>query len=217
MSPTIRIYIIIIALIIVVFCGFFRYKMLDNGSKLLCLLLSTDLISESLGLYTALKYHTNMPVYDINCLVEFLILCIYFNDVIDVFYKKNIGWHIGIAGVILGILNIIFLQPLSVFSSNFLLFEGFTLIAISLFALFRLIIKYEQLKLFRYHHFWFISIILVYLSITFLNFGFYDAFRHVLHSYKWLLEYFMWFGGIFNFTGMAIVFILYPKLQKVDE
>ena len=141
-------------------CGFIRFKRVDLASKILVVLVCCGFINEIAAYYLAIKYHTNMALYTVYAFIEFGLLCLYFNSVIDVFAKKNIGIYIAVGGIVLGVTNMIFVQHLDSLNSFFLLFESLMVIGMSLFAFFRLLLKHDSLTLYRYPHFWFISIIL---------------------------------------------------------
>src|SRR5947207_14288343 len=112
-------------------------------------------------------------------------LFLYFKHVIDVFIQKNIGIYIGISGILFRIINLLFIQNLNTLSSYFLFFEGITVIGMSLFAFFRLLLKHDSLHLTRYHHFWFISILVFFWSATFLIWGLYDYINLKLQHQAW--------------------------------
>lgn len=154
------------------FYGIYRFNRLDTPAKILAVLVCCALINESAAYYLARKYHNNLPLYAIYCLMEFGLLCLYFNKVIDVFIKKNIGIYIAIAGILLGIINLVFIQSLNSLNSYFLFFEGLSVIGMSLFAFFRLLLKNDDLRLYKYPHFWFISILIFFWCTTFLFWGY---------------------------------------------
>jgi len=197
--------------------GALRYRHFDAGTRIIFFLVVVDMLSESIGFYTAIRYHSNAITYNISAVLDFFLLNMYFNDVIDVFYKRRIGWYIAGVSVVLWILNLIFLQPIDVFGTNFLFVEGFVIIAVSLFGFFRLLLHHDQLRLFRYHHFWFITMILLYWSLTFLNFGFYSLITIKVIKRAWVMISIIWMANVLLYLGIAIVFLLYPKMQKGDE
>lgn len=197
-------------------CGLVRARKLDIGSAVMLILIGVSLITEGAGHYCAVKFKTNTAVYNLYSLLEFLLVFLYFNYTIDVFERRSVGWYIGFFGAFLGTLNLIFLQSLDIFGSNFLFFEGITIIIASLFGLFRFFLKEQPQKIFRYAHFWFISILLVYWSVSFLNFGFYELLRNRFPSQIWVISFIIWCANIFTYMGFATVFLLYPKLQKND-
>jgi hypothetical protein len=204
----------LLSLVFATISSIYRYKKLDGPSKILAVLMCCALITEGIAYFAAKHYHTNLPVYTIYCLVEFGILCLYFNNVIDVFAKKGVGIYIGAAGIALGIINMTFIQNLNVLNSYFLFFEGLSVIALSLFAFFRLLLKYDSLYLYKYHHFWFISILIFFWSITFLTWGLYDFINTVLAHDAWKINFGLMIIGTVTYSGFGCVFLLYNKTYK---
>jgi len=194
--------------------GLYNFKKIDTASKIICVLLIAELLNESIAYYMAKKYHNNLAEYNIYSLIEFSIICWYFNNVIDVFIRKKIGTYIGIIGVAFGIINIIFIQHIHVLNSYFLFVEGVFTIGMCLFAFFRLLLKQEELRIFRYHHFWFISIILFYWCITYLSWGLYDILGTKFNQYISIISLLIWLVNVITYGGIGSIFLLYPKLQE---
>jgi len=197
--------------------GLYNFRKFDKGSKIIWFLLLTETLNESLAQYMAAKYHNNIAVYNIYSLIEFSIVCWYFNNVIDYFSKYNIGFYIGLIGVIFGIIDMTLLQPIDVLNSFFLFFEGFCIIGMCLFAFFRLLLKHEELRIFRYHHFWFISIFLFFWCITYLSWGLYNILGTNFSQYIPLITVLIWIVNIITYGGIGSIFLLYPKLQQSDK
>jgi hypothetical protein len=206
-----------ISLVFACLCSLCRYKRLDIASKVICVLVCCALLNESAAYYVAIKYHNNLPVYAIYCFIEFGLLCLYFNFLIDVFTKKKIGIYIGVAGIIFGVVNVTFVQNLNSINSYFLFFEGLSVIALSLFAFFRLLLKHDSLNLYRYHHFWFISILIFFWSITFLTWGLYDYINLELQHEAWKINVGLMIAGTITYGCFGFVFILYPKIPRTNE
>jgi hypothetical protein len=194
--------------------GLYRYKGSDAASKILTVLICCTLVIECAAYYLALKYHHNLELYSIFSIVEFNFLCLYFNNVIDVFRKKNIGVYLGISGTVLGILNLIFLQHLNSMNSYFLFLEGFLVIGMCLFAFFRLLLKTDYIQLYKYPHFWFISILVFFWCITFLNWGLYNYINVKLQHAAWKINIALLVINDITYVAIGLVFLLYPKMQK---
>jgi hypothetical protein len=207
----------LLSLLFACFCGIYRFKTLDISSRILAVLVCCAFINESAAYYLAKRYHNNLAIYNIYCLIEYVLLCLYFNNVIDVFIKNNTGIYIGIAGAILGILNVIFIQNLYSFNSYFLFFEDLVVIGMSLFAFFRLLLKHDSFHLHKYHHFWFISILIFFWSITFLTWGLYDYINMKLQHEAWKINFTLVTVGSITYSCFGCVFLLYPKMQTNNE
>ena len=176
--------------------------------------LFVSILKINFPVFFASKFHNNLPLYSLYCLLEFGLLSLYFNRVIDVFAKDNIGIHIGITGIVIGILDIVFFEHLGSYNTYFLFFEDLMVMGMSLFALFRLMLNDDSRNLFHYPHFWFICIFVFFWSITFLNWGLYDYIDVQMHSSIWKIDCALMVIGIVTYSSFGVVFLLYPKLQK---
>jgi len=210
-------FIYLLSLLFASICSVYRFKCLDIASKILAVLVCCALINESAAYYLAIKYHNNLPIYAVYGFVEFGLLCLYFNNTIDVFIEKNIGIYIGIGGIILGIINLIFIQHLNSLNSYFLLFEGLCVIGMSLFAFFRLLLKQDSLHLYKYPHFWFIGILIFFWSITFLTWGLYDYINLKLHYAASKINLALAIVSAITYCSLASIFLLYPKMETINE
>ena len=206
----VNIFIILFSLL----CCIYRYRALDHASKIFAILVCTSALSEFIGYFFATKYHNNLPVYAVNSLLEFGIICLYFNNIIDLFIRNNIGIYIGGVGILWGVTNIVFLQGLNKVNSYFLVFEGLCIIGMCLFAYVRLLLHHDQLRLYKYPHFWFITILMIYWSMIFLTWSLYN---YVCVRYKeagWIVSLSIVIVNMLNYISLGCVFILYPKMQK---
>ena len=210
-------YIYFASLIFACVCSVYRFNKIDAASKILTVLICCAFINESAASYLAKRYHNNLPLYAIYSFVEYGFLCLYFNNVIDVFIKKNIGIYIGIVGIILGIGNLIFVQHLNSINSYFLLFEGLSVIGMSLFAFFRLLLKNDSLNLYKYHHFWFISILVFFWCVTFLSWGLYYYINMELKQSALKVNAALAIVSAITYNCFGCIFLLYPKMQRANE
>ena len=210
-------YISYISFLFASICIIYRFKRLDTASKILSVLICCAFIDESAAYFLAKKYHNNLALYNIYSLIELGLLCFYFNKVIDVFGKRNIGIYIGITGIVLGIINLVFIQPINSFNSYFLLLEGLLVIGMCLFAFFRMLLKYDSLKLLKYHHFWFISILVFFWSITFLSWGLYDYINRELQQNAIKIDIALLIVNTITYVCLGCVFLLYPKMKSINE
>lgn len=194
--------------------GLYNFKKFDRPSKIIWFLLLTEILNESMAQYMAIKFRNNIAEYNIYSLVEFSIVCWYFNNVIDYFSKYKVGFYIWLIGLCFGIIDMTLLQPIDELNSYFLFFEGFCIIGMCLFAFFRLLLKNDDLKLFKYHHFWFISIFLFFWCITYLSWGLYNILGTHFSRYIPIITILIWIVNIITYGGIGTIFLLYPKLQS---
>jgi len=192
----------------------YRFKQFDGATRTLSILICCALIVECAADYLARVYHNNLSLYSIYSLFEYGIICLYFNKVIDVFRKQNLGLYIGFGGIVLGIANLLFLQSINSLNSFFLFFESLSIVGMSLFAFFRLLLVRDDLILPRYPHFWFISILLFFWSIMLLNWGLYDYINVHLQYAAWKINVALIAVGTVTYCCFICVFLFYPKMQQ---
>src|SRR5690606_13786551 len=104
-------------------------------------------------------------VYHVWSPIELLLICMYFNSKIEELNKRKIGILIATIGVALGIINACFLQPPNTINSIFLLYEGFAIIGLGLFAFYDL--ARREVEVLNNVHFWITTILMVYWSVVF--------------------------------------------------
>jgi hypothetical protein len=197
--------------------GISRFKVLDTASKMLAIMTCCAFVNEGAAYFAAHIFHNNLPIYAIYCFVEFSLLCLYFNNIIDVFAKNNIGIYIATGGVMLGIANLIFLQGINNLNSYFLFFEGLSVIAMSFFAFFRMFLKNDTRDFLKYPHFWFLSILIFFWTITFLNWGLYDYVNNRWHQVASMINFVFLIIAAITYGGFGFVFLIYPKLKNDNE
>lgn len=211
MSIAYRIYIGIGLIFLAWVLGIYRIKLLDKGSRIILIILALEVLNEVIAYFCAKKYQNNMPVYNVNDILELFLIALYFNNVIPSFRKRNIGIWIGVASVVFGIINFVFIQSLFAFSVNYLLFEGFCIIVMSLLAYYSFLLDQEDLQLYRFPHFWFASIFLFFWSITYLNWGLFPIIgKRISGVYIWLVN-------VISYAAIALVFLFYPKMKVTNE
>jgi hypothetical protein len=210
-------YIYIFSLLFASTCSAYRFNKVDLPSKIIAVLLCCAFINESAAFFLARKYHNNLHLYTVYSLLEFFLICLYFNYVIDIFKNRNVGILVGIAGLVLGIINSAYIQqrPNSI-NSYFLLFEALMVIGMSLFAFFRMLLKNDSLNLYKYHHFWLISILLFFWNITFFTWGLYNYINAELKQSVGKINTALMIIGTITYACFGCVFLLYPKMRRVS-
>lgn len=210
-------YCYLVLLLITLISGCYRYRVLDRPAIIFFLFLSTTVLCEYIALYASLKYKNNLPVYAIYSLVEFVMVSLYFNSVIDIFKKRNTGIYIAALGVVAGIYNLVFIQGLNTINSYFMIFEGLSIISMGLFFFFRILLHNDKLRIHMYPHFWFASILTFFWGVSFLNWSLYDYFAKVHPDEIWVINYCIVIVNLVTYSAISCVFILYPKMQKTYE
>ncbi len=199
----------------VAFYLLFRFHRVDRAAKIICLLIWLGFLTEGIGYYAAWKYHNNYPVYTPSIFIEFVLISLYFNFSVPVLQKKNVGIYIAAAGVLLGVMNTLFLQPIDTLSSNFIFLECLVVVCFSLFAIYRLLrIDSDKLELQRKVHFWLPFILLFYQCATLSAWGVYDKFGDDAEDAK-MLDFSILIINIITYSSFGLIFFRYPKMKAI--
>jgi len=201
-------------LFIVAVIALARYKVLDQASKVFCLLIVITSFTECIALYCSHFLHNNTQVYAIFNILQMVLTCLYFNYSIDVFYKWNLGYHFAALSIIAGVLNLIYLQPINTFSSYYLVFECLGVISMSLFSFFRLLLMHEQLRIKYYFHFWLPTCLIFFWSVTFFCWSLHDYLDHSGITNSWLLYLVIITTDILTYSSIGFLFLYYPKMKE---
>jgi len=207
-------YFYLLVLFVVFSCSLYRYKHLDKASRIFSLLIGLTFITETVAYIVARIYRNNMAVYSIFNPVQMFMYSLYFNYAIDVFRKRHIGIYIGIIASLLGLVSILYFQPITHFNSYFLIFEGITVIGMSLFAFFRLLLISDGLILYKYAHFWLMAILVSFWAVTFFDWSMYEYFSNQSKEPLWIVNLFILMENIVSYLAFGFVFLLYPKMNN---
>ena len=206
----------IIAALTAAISGFQKRRYFDYSTTLLWLYTCAAFIVEFTAIVAIIQFGNNMPLYGIYSLIEFGLLTAYFNYSVDVLRVKNVGLIIGFIGILFGVANIIFFQPLTVFNSYFLYFEGTVVICLSFVSFFRLFFLSDDLQLIRLRHFWFSFILCSFWTTTFLFWGLYDYLYKNKNEWAGLVNSTVNVISCVTYFAFATVFWRYPKLKQTD-
>jgi hypothetical protein len=198
-------------------CAAIRYSKLDKPGKIFAIYMMASGISELIAYLYAKKYGNNRPVYAIYSLWEYAIISIYFNQIIDVFHRKNIGYYIALMGVAVGIVNVFFVQGLYDQNCYFLIYEGVTIIIMGLFFFSRLLMMHDDIKLYSYPHFWFVCILVFYWAASFIGWNLYDYAFKTDQKKLILIDMLTLTSSILAYLMGSVVLILYPKISSSHE
>lgn len=195
----------------------FRYKKVDKASGFICILIWLAFLTEIVAWYVSKKYHNNMPVYAINQFAEFGLVALYFNYSIDTFRKHNIGYFIAAAGIIIGVANSIWYQPLNTLNTLYIFLECIGIVCMSLYSFYRLLLTNTTLRLHNRVHFWIPCIFLFYWCATLSSWGMYDHFRMAVKDKTPILNISLVLVSTLTYLAFGTVFLLYPKMKNIDE
>lgn len=193
--------------------GVSQYKRLDASSKYIVILTGFSFLCEILAHFFAVYAKNNYPIYNLYSIVEFFLLTAYFNSVVTALGRNNVGLLIGAIGVVFGILNLLLLQPVNTFNSNFLFIEGFVIIGLSLYSFYDVLIRDDDIILNRMPTFWFNSVFLIYWSATYLTWPVYNLVQLTFNINPLYIDTSLWFVSLLMYSIISIVFIRYNKLK----
>jgi hypothetical protein len=188
-------------------------KNMNKASKYMVLYLIVTFLSELIANTFSITFKNNLVIYNIYSPIQLLILGVYFNEAISSFKSRNAGFYIGGIGLILYFINaILFQNPLKELNTNFIIFECFLIIAMSLCSFYELLAG-EEINIHFNPKFWFSSLLLIFWSFTF----FYWIIGITLYEYlaqdSFWLDMIIWTINILIYSGFAIVFLFYKKMR----
>lgn len=176
----------------------------------LSLLLISTFISELIAILLINKYKNNLIIYHIFSPIQFLLISIYFNDVIKSFKEKNTGIYIGISGIAISVINTLFIQHINVLNSYYILFEGIIIIAMIL-HFFYSIIQQDQQVLFRNKHVWIGMSLLLFWSITYSYWALSGGITEYAYEYMPVIARILRYVNIITYSSLSIIFLLNKK------
>jgi hypothetical protein len=207
------IYLYLMALAITFASGLRIFRNAEPAIRTIIILVGLTLLVESSGMAAAKIYKGNLQLYYSFSVVHFILVCLYFHQSVAMFRQKKIAIAVMAAGVILFILNLLFLQPFNSLNSNFMLIEAILIIGMCMLSFYRLMVEHEYLSLKRHPHFWITSILLVFWSVTFLNWGLYDTLEATMDKERWKVHFAVIVFDIITYSSICLVFILYKRMR----
>lgn len=195
--------------------GLLRLKFLDIPSRIFLALMALGFITEVAAFIFAKTHQNNMPVYNISGLIQVMLVCLYFNYAISGFQAKKIGWYLGAGCVGVGILNLIFLQPLTAPNTYYSAFQMILVVLLTM----TLIQRELQSAVFSYRirwsvHFWFSFLMANLVIMNVFNVALYDFLLEKMGNDMNLIYGIMvGITALFN-MAFAAVFFYYPLMIR---
>lgn len=191
--------------------GISDYKRLDTKSRIILFYMAITFISESLAKVLEINEIIRAPVYHFYSIISFFIILLFFIKVLNLKNEIRYIYMIFFILPVVGILNCIFFQPLTIFNSNILILKSFTVIVFSLYALYKILIDDKNAQsIYKEPHFWFSVLFMILYSSAF----FFWTCLMVLVKNRHYLYIAQNIQGVLNaivYTGFSLVFIFYPK------
>lgn len=182
---------------------------MDRSTKILVWYIGTTCLVEWLAVGATILYRNNLIIYHLYSIIQLFLISFYFNSVSKRFRKNNLMLSVGIVGIVIGILNSLFIQtPWKYLNTNFLMLESFVIIAMSLFTFYELLAS-DEVDIGRNPVFWFSALFLVFWSFTF----FHWLIGLTMHDQATLIAYMIWSISVLIYSGFAVVFLSYRKMR----
>lgn len=198
--------------------GIKRFRELDHTLHYVVFLLVCIALCEMAAfvLYKAKQYHLRPIIYHFSSIAEIVLVSIYFLKLTKpaaynrLFISCVVGWPL------IGIVNILFFEHITELNTNMLMLESFSIICMSLYAVYDLLKKEIAGNLFHNPHFWIAILWLILWSGTF----FFWAFIKVLSRSQWqyldIIQHLQIVLCVIVYAGIASVLFLYPKKYQPD-
>ena len=193
---------------------YIQRDILTKADKWISYLLVLTIFFEACSKIASNAYHNNMFVYHIWSPIQLFMFCLYFNQRVRLLRKYSLGLIVGTLGILIAIFNAVFFQPLLTINSIFLLYEGFSIMALCLVAFYELV--YYEEDIINNVHFWLSTIFLIYWSSVYVYWGMYYYLITSMIAYIKPITYSIWTVNILAYAAIAIVFLRYNKMLRAN-
>lgn len=199
--------------------GFYAYyfKKLSNKEILILLYISTVIITEIPALYLVLHKRHNLIIYNIFLPIQYMEVVLY--TCIDFERKIRlslISFCILLLLIFLGVMSYINLNE-EIFNTIFLLFEGFIITLLAIYALYNFLINDLLInKILLSADFWTIILIFSFWCITYFYWGFQNILaRNYKSTFSWVYPLFAIIDCLFYFC-LGLILLLKKKNVLTD-
>lgn len=192
-----------------------QFKKLDKASRYIAVLISFTFLVESLALWAAYEFQQNNPIYNTANIIEFVLLTLYFNNSISSFKKRNVGYKIAAAGIIVALFNLFFIQDIFILNTNFLAVESLSIVGMCLYYFYDFLRGDTYLEKLP-PQFWATSLLLIFWSFTLFHWlvGFYIMYTNSYVA-DWPYHIIMVVNAL-TYLSFGILFFNYRKMSQVD-
>jgi hypothetical protein len=196
--------------------GISRYKELDAAMRIVVLWLFAIAVGELIT-YLLLKteqHQIKYVVFHCSSILEIILISTYFFTLLNLSQRLLLMLINGSLWLVLGLLNILFLQPVTEINTNMLMLESFSIITMSLYFIYRMLKNDAVINIFHNPHFWLWVLWLILWSTTF----FFWAFIRILYRNHWShVQIVLNMHSVINlviYAGITAVLFFYPKKQN---
>jgi hypothetical protein len=145
-----------------------------------------------------------------------MLISLYFDRSIGFRKPFVIGISVGVAGIILSLVNALYFQSVRNINSYILLLEGCVIISFCMLSFYRLLIR-DNIVPGKMAHFWFTICFLFYSTLTFVIYGLYGAMVGRGTTLATIFDVTLYFANLMLYSGIAIIFLRYKKLIPSGE
>jgi hypothetical protein len=170
----------------------FIYRQLAPALKIFSFFLFFSAVIQLSALALALNRINNLPLLHIYVAAGFLLLAVFYRNILNGFIRARLIWIITIAFLVYTILNSIFIEPVRTFNSSALTVESILIVILSLFTFIVLlndIARERRSSLVRSIN-WINSGLFIYYSSSLLIFYLTNNFSFSFNRYIWILHSF---------------------------
>src|SRR6218665_2485027 len=190
-----------------------RFPKTELATRFISGFIWLGLLTELTGLYAAYNYSSNAPIYNVSCIIEFGLICLYFNYSISFFQRNRIGIILALLGIGAGITTIIAFDCFYTTNSNFLFLECMGIICMSLYAIFKLLLlNTESLQPYRKVQFWVPLILVLYQVGSLWSWMMYEYYRLIGDNATHNLHHMLLSNGILTYLLFSLFYLYYPTL-----
>ena len=206
-------YLLILTISILV--GLYRFSLASTSIKIVVILLIITVISEGITRYMSKLGMNRNPIYHFYSIISFFVTAMYF---VRIFKLKKEAGYIALLTIILpviGLINCMFLQPITVFNSNILILKSLTIIALSLYSLFRILLDDSIHDVYTYCHFWLSGLFLLLYSGSFFFWATFNVLKQ--SNYLWRIQYVQAVYNALIYAGLGTILYLYPRIKTNER
>lgn len=204
----------IFSFLLCVLAGTYRAHRMDKAGKVLVLYALSFLLTELSATFAGLIIKSNLEVYAVGTVMEFVLLMLYFNESVPSIRQKQIGIFLAIGGGGFGIVNNFFIQPPDAIPNHFLTVGALVTILLSLISLVGAIYHQPYNQILRRPWFWVSVVFLSYWTITYFLWTLLAFAKVETGAFPNGLLVAVCLMNMFSGLSLAIIFFNYPKMMS---
>jgi len=207
-----------IVLLLATITGIILYRRLDTALRFIVILLILTLVSEAASyiLVKSESYGLRYTVFHVYNILQLLLITQFFIYAIKPYHYRKLIIAASALCPLIGILNIIYLQPIDKLNTNMLMFESFAINSMALYFIYHTIKNTGTRNIFKDIHVRIALLLLIMWSSTF----FFWAFISVLFIGQWqyvnFASYLFMGVNMIMYAGIGSVFIQLTKKKIVN-